>query len=436
VTDTPTATPSGPAVAPMLDHVQARRAIEALRAGVPSRDAVRALSAQQPQIESRFHQQLQALQQAAPEGRPSSGLLFAGDFGAGKSHLLTHLEQIALDENVVCSRVTISKEVPVFDPGRVFHAAVESMRVPRRNGSPLAEIADSLDVEGAEYAALGHWVGRPDVGLNSRFAATLYLYQQVKDPEVRDRIVAWWAGDPLTVGELRAWLRELGTNGTYRLERIAAAELALQRARFLARLIATAGYGGWTVLFDEIELIGRYSFKQRARSYAELGRWAGKSRLGSIPGIASVFAITIDFDAVVLQARGDSERIPGKLRATGAEADQLLATQAETGMRLIAREAIRLRGPDRDAIEKARQEVRALHGRAYQWDPPDMGVGERLSTTRMRQYVRRWINAWDLTRLYPGYSPATRATTLQTDYSERPDLELPAEPQPDPEGSA
>ena len=47
----------------------------------------------------------------------------------------------------------------------------------------------------------------------------------------------------------------------------------MQRLRFAAKLLAAAGYAGWVVLFDEVELIGRYSLQQRAKSYAELARW-------------------------------------------------------------------------------------------------------------------------------------------------------------------
>src|SRR3982074_355548 len=90
-----------------IDRVDARRAIEALRAGVPNRDAVRLLSTQQPQVEARFRRQLGALAEDAAAGRPTPGLLVAGDFGAGKSHLLEYLEHIALDERFVCSRVVI-----------------------------------------------------------------------------------------------------------------------------------------------------------------------------------------------------------------------------------------------------------------------------------------------------------------------------------------
>lgn len=418
---------------PAVDPVQARRAVEALRAGVPNRDAVRLLSTQQPQVEARFRQQLEALPQDAHAGKPTSGLLVAGDFGSGKSHLLAHLEHLALEENVVCSHVVVSKETPLYDPARVFRAMVETMLVPGKRGSPMSEIASQIQPDSADLQALTHWAGRPDVGLSSRFAASLFLYQQVKDPEIRDRIIQLWSGDPLNVSQMRSWLRALGDASSYRLESVPARDLPFQRALFVARLIQAAGYNGWVVLFDEVELIGRYSQKQRARSYAELARWAGKLKGGGVPGIAAVFAITSDFDAAVLQERGDLEAVPAKLRATGVDADQKLAAHAEQGMRLISRDVLRLRGPDRATLERTREEVRGLHARAFNWDPPDIGAGEQLSTTRMRQYVRRWINEWDLRRLYPDYTPSTVVTELRTDYSEQLDLEAP--PEPDGDGS-
>ena len=43
-----------------MNPVQQRRAIEALRAGVPNRDAVRALGSAQPHIEERFVKLLQS----------------------------------------------------------------------------------------------------------------------------------------------------------------------------------------------------------------------------------------------------------------------------------------------------------------------------------------------------------------------------------------
>jgi hypothetical protein len=443
-----------------LDPVQQQRAIEALRAGVPNRDAVRALGSAQPHIEERFVKLLQDARDGLASGVQASGWLIAGDFGAGKSHLLEYLQHVALEENFVVSKVVVSKETPLHDPAKLYRAAVEAAVVPDKKGSALAEIAAGLstgdralaDLLAWAAAAATPWWNQPssaargdepalpasvhpargtqhpaEPGLNSRFPATLFLWERVTDPEVRSRIVSFWSGDPIGVGELRPWLRAHGQASAYRLESVTARDLALQRFRFTPRLIAAAGYSGWVLLLDEVELIARYSFRQRARSYAELARWAGKLEGEPFAGLAAVFAITSDFATAVLQGRNDEETVPTRLRTTGLAGDQLLASRAQRGMRLITRDVARLRGPSRPAIAQAREQVRALHAGAYRWDPPPLAPDQRLTTTSMRQYVRRWINEWDLKRLYPGEPVDTQFVDLEIDISESPELETPGE---------
>lgn len=409
-----------------LSRVECRRAIEALRSGVPNRDAVRALGSNQPHIEEKFRQQLQAATEGVAKDAQAPGLLVAGDFGSGKSHLLEYLRHLALDEQFVCSTVVLSKETPLHDPTKLYRAAIEAASVPGKKGAALTEIAAGLDAATADYAGFYRWVNRPDAGLSSQFAATLFLHERVKDQEILERIVSFWAGDPIRVGDLRSWLLAQGEPGKYRKEKVGAADLALQRFRFVARLIVAAGYTGWVLLVDEAELIGRYSLRQRARSYAELARWAGKLRGDAYPGLLGVFAITTDFAEAVLEQRKDATLIPERLRAAESAADNLLATHAERGMRMIAREAARLALPSRAAVDRTHAHVHAIHARAYDWQPP-LAPYERLATTSMRQYVRRWINEWDLQRLYPGYQVDTVISELKLDYSEDADLEVPAE---------
>ena len=408
------------------DWVIDRRAIESLRSGVPNRDAVRALGCAQPAIEDRFRRQLEAVAEALPRGEQAEGLLVAGDFGSGKSHLLEYLRLIALDENFVCSKVVISKETPLYDPAKLYRAAIEGATVPGKRGSAMAEIAAGLDSRRREreYVDLYAWANATGSALNGRFPATLYLFERVAgDSEWRDRLIAFWSGTPIGASEIRRALRDHGATVTFKLDPIRPAELALQRFQFATRLMMAAGYAGWVLLIDEVELIGRYSSKQRARSYAELVRWAGRLPEGSIPGLATVLTITADFAPIVLQQRDDFEKIPGRLRAAGRPDDQMLASLAERGMRWIDRGAVRLRAPDRVAIEGTHEKVREIHGRAYHWDPPPAGQREVLGSTRMREYVRRWINEWDLSRLYPGYQAETEVREVRLDYRESPDLE-------------
>jgi hypothetical protein len=92
-------------------------------------------------------------------------------------------------------------------------------------------------------------------------------------------------------------------------------------------------------------------------------------------------------------------------------------------MRIIDREMHLLSPPDEVELKQAYDRVRELHGRAFGWQPPDVVGLERLGATRMRQYVRTWINEWDLVRLDPGFRPQTELVDVPTDYREDPDLE-------------
>src|ERR1700693_1497677 len=106
------------------DLVARRRAVEALRSGVPSWDAVAVLGSGQPEAEDRF---TALLERADEPGRPvpgAQGLLLGGGFGAGKSHLLTHLGHLAMSSGFVVSTVVISKETPLHDPVKTFRAAI------------------------------------------------------------------------------------------------------------------------------------------------------------------------------------------------------------------------------------------------------------------------------------------------------------------------
>jgi len=78
--------------------------------------------------------------------------------------------------------------------------------------------------------------------------------------------------------------------------------------------------------------------------------------------------------------------------------------------------------PDTTELDHAYSTLRQLHGAAYDWDPPDVPGLERLGATRMRQYVRAWINEWDLVRLDPDYQPITDAIDTAADYREHPEL--------------
>ena len=409
------------------DQLAQRRAVEALRSGVPNSDAVIALGSGQSDIEDRFTGLLEGISgpgSGSGDRRDRASMLLGAGFGQGKSHLLTHLGHLATSAGFVVSTVVISKETPLHDPAKVLRAAVESAVAPDGARDVVAEAAAALDRDSAGYTELVRWLRGPGRDLNERFDATLLLHQRLSsdasgvDEEFLDAIVRFWSGDPLLMPDLRRQLKAVGEAKTFKFPPIRARDLARQRLRFLPRLLRAGGSVGWVVLFDEVELIGRYSLLQRGRSYAELARWLDGEPGDEGEPLVTVAAITDDFETAVLSGKDDRDGLPRRLRDKHTEEYDEMAALAESGMRHIERDLTLLVPPDQAELDRAYRTLRRLHAGAYGWEPPDVAGLEQLGATRMRQYVRAWINEWDLVRLDPGYRPITDVVDVPSDYRE------------------
>src|ERR1700722_9638848 len=190
-----------------------QRALEALRNGVPNRHAVGILGSGQPEAEKEFLGRLESVESAGGDGEQAPGLLIAGGFGTGKSHLLDYLEHLAGSKNFVTSRIVISKETPLYDPSKVLLAAVEGAVVPDVNGEAIREIALRLPLDGLKYLQFSEWLNGPRSGLSQMFAATVLLHQRLhNDPELVDEITSFWSGERLPVSRIRQGLKQIGSS--------------------------------------------------------------------------------------------------------------------------------------------------------------------------------------------------------------------------------
>lgn len=397
-----------------------RRALEALRNGVPNGEAVRMLGCNQPQAEARF---ADLLARAADEENTSAlGMLVSGDFGSGKSHLLTHLERQALAEGFVCSRVAVSKETPLYDLGKVFKSAMDNGLMPDRSGRLIEELGQRLRSLQDAYAGFFVWANGAEArGLSPMFPASLMVHERSNDLELNNEIESFWAGDRIRVARVKGGLRQIGQLQSYAFSAPKAAELPPQRMRFAVKLIKAAGYKGWVVLLDEIELVGQYSLLQRGRSYAEIARWLGQS--DGYRGLVTVGAVTHDFALKVISADGKMDRDYVEPKLTGKHGD--LIPSAKTGMDLLERECLPLNPLTDDDIRGTLETLRGIYSDAYGWDAPSLPERARGAgyQNRMRYNVRAAINEWDLRRLYPGAQIETESDEFRPGYEENPDLE-------------
>jgi hypothetical protein len=386
-----------------------RQIIESLRAGVPTLGAVNALGSAQSDIEDTFTDLLGRV-----AGNAESGLVIGGGFGSGKSHLLRHLGLLAGREGFVVSHVVVSKECPLHDAAKVAWMALDTAVLPDTTGPAIENIATMLDPASPGFAELMMAASSPSSGLDARFAATLLLYRKLKlgQGDFYQSIVRFWTGETLSMAELRRQLTASGEPLT--VGRIPPTQLARQRLSFAARLMAAAGYKGWIIFFDEVELVARYSLLSRAKSYAEVGRWCVTGH--ELPGapIGAVFALTDDFPAAVLDGRNERTNLPARIRARQTPEAEELTRAASLGMDVIDRQMHLLAPLEDSELRIAYQRIKASHAAAFNWSPPDVSGLTRSTSNRMRQYVRAWINEWDLIRLDPSYRPRTHAERLSS----------------------
>jgi hypothetical protein len=398
--------PLRPNTQAMIPDSEARCVIEGLRAGVPNRHVVTALGCLQPEVEGRFRRLLEATQHNITTGLCPRGMVIEGEFGSGKSHILEYLQNLALEANFICSRIVISKETPLYHPVRLYYSAIESAEIPNKRGEIISEIAGECDVWTPRYKNFVAWVNNPENRIDARFAATLLLYERLSsDPELGHRMTRFWTGDPIGIGDLKKYLQEAGFGERFTFGKVSAAELALQRFQFTARLMQAAGYAGWILLIDEAELIGRYSVNQRAKSYAEVARLMNVNGGPTLPGMGTVLALTHNFREDVLEKKGDKVQLLEKLRAKGTDVERILADQAEQGINVLQSQRIPIGYPSSAIIQDAYRTIRALHLKGHGWRTWENSSDEPAEITpgkSMRTYVKSWVTRWDTLRLYPG----------------------------------
>ncbi len=407
-----------------IDQQTARRALEALRNGVPNKGAVSLLGCNQPIAEKQFGDLLTAAVAQDQLQSNSLGMLISGDFGAGKSHLLSYLESQAVSQGFVCSRIVISKETPLYRLDRVFKSAVDNGRIPNQTGQLMEELGNRLDPRSDEYERFFRWADFENNGLSRMFPASLVVHERSDDPELHSKIRAFWSGDRIKVSEIKDGLRQVSQLQNFNFKAPKAGELAASGLKFASELIKGAGYPGWVVLLDEIELVGSYSLLQRARSYAELARWLGKLTDEQYPGLVVVGTVTADYVGRILEPSGknDHDYVGPRLRA---RSDDAVAARAEAGMRSLERDATLLEPLTDEGVNGTIEQLRRVYSAAYDWDAPPAGVTARGGgyQARMRYKIRAAINEWDLQRLFPGASPETVDTEFQYDYGEIPELD-------------
>ncbi len=390
----------------------ARVIVEGLRSGIPYRKTAQAVTIGR---EANIKALVTLLETVESGGRPTMfSQIVRAQYGEGKTHLMHALASSAWDRNWVVSMAAISKETPLDRLDQLYPKLTMNALRP---GSTQA----GLDSVVTEALAVPHLLAESRaVNLSERTRAIL------------DNLVRQDAGLDELMGDIHGQFLPLATIKRIHREnygktlKISSTRIKDEIPSYLGLLdwlISRAGYGGWLILLDEVELIGKFGRGRRARSYANMGRFME----GMGERTVSVWAVAGNFQNDVIVARDDAVHAPQWLASRPQEAkDAELAVMAVDELSA----ARPLSHPQPAEIREMVERVYDLHQEAYAWSAPlsrnqfYSAVHERIGVVdaRIRTWVRLSLSLLDLWFLHGVDAAEVRADELvEIDLSEEPD---------------
>ncbi len=388
---------------------QAVAVIESLRAGIPTRASTREL----PDLrESLIKQIAQDLNRLA-DGNPPPGRLLWGAYGQGKTHALTAVEHMALDEGFAVSRLSLSREVSCHHLFNFYGRVAIAIRTP---DSQIPGIQQALDRQ-EPGNLIDSPILKPGRYVHPLPAIVLedYFYAAGED---RDLLYGDLMGTRLSMPELRRMHRlNRGEIMPRFEENFRVAQHASAYFGLMADALVWCGYKGWVILIDEVELVGRLGRVSRLQAYRNLNWLLNWSKTLSYPiytlgVVASSLrndvwfsgAGTVEAKPRGRQARIDSVQIP-ELAAERGGPELALEMENFFKMAINSRQCPSIKLIKDSDLDSLLERLRELHGVAYDWSA-ELDVEslrrkvKETGSQPIRTYIRAALEVLDMAYVY------------------------------------
>jgi hypothetical protein len=368
-------------------------AIESLRAGIPPAGELRRFTVGRQHEIERLEDTL-----LSPEDHRGAALLIQANYGAGKTHLLRLIRELALDAGYAVAFVTVDSQSNVrFNRmDQVAGAVMRALEVDETSGKgawklfdafgscPPESLRPDLRASYLRISANGRWDFSEELKSSAMFVA-LRAWLQHRDRSTQE-LIRDWLSQPWEYRASRRLLYEdliLGLPGRIRdprpestfyaddvfLFHVGGHQQAWSALADLDRLARICGRKGLVLLFDEFEDViqNMRNIRLEQEAFVNLFRLFGGERF---PGM-SYFAVTPEF-SYKCRARLFERRIydfPDHRFEELEWFEMSTITRADLG-------------------ELARR-IRAVHGEAYAWDAEAAFPDDNLDREVRRLYRRR-----------------------------------------------
>lgn len=350
---------------------EARHVIEALRSGIPSRAVGRYFSEARPEIMKEISGHLDG----TCETGKSKGMIIAGKYGEGKTHLLNTVFSMAHSNNMVVSYLSLSKETPFDKLYLVYQKLVNNTYLPKRVQPGFTQLLEKMTPSSAAANELLIYAAKHLE--TDKLYYLLRAYLNTEDQDEKFMLQADLEGDFIANVPLKQIYRRIYNERVKYNVNFSKTKHCRDYFSFLSRLFRLMGYSGWVILFDETELIGRLSKKARLNAYRNMAGFLLPG--GQMEGVYTLFALGASYAEDVVEAKHDYENL-----------EEIYPEQQEpmrTVLNLITR-AQQLVPLTDGEIREVLKKIQSFHGRAYDWNP-NVSVDAILTATQSGGYLLR-----------------------------------------------
>ena len=352
----------------------ARHIIEALRSGVPSREVGEYFSESRPGMRSKIEGRLKA----AREENKSGGMVFTGRYGEGKTHMLHTAFNMAMDQNMVVSMVSLSKETPIDKPWELYRRLIANTWLPGASQPGFREKVEEM-TSGSSLASEMAAYTVTELQTNKLYFL-LQAMTRTQDEEERALFMADLGGDFVSPPLIKRSYRRINGTAARFSENFSKTKHWRDYFFFMSHFFRMLGYDGWVILLDEAELIGRMGKKTRLRSYLRMADFLKPDP--RLEKTVTLLAFSESYQADVIEKRKEFQNV---LDAFGEGTEEEKAATAVLSAILNAPELSPL---SREEVIRILRDIEQFHALAYDWHP-DVPAEEIYRATEAGGYLLR-----------------------------------------------
>ncbi|WAS05022.1 DUF2791 family P-loop domain-containing protein [Gloeomargaritales cyanobacterium VI4D9] len=377
-----------------MNPTLATQIIESLRAGIPTRASTLNLKSMRNRLHEQFNQDL--LQLSEGRGIPQGRLIW-GKYGQGKTHELTCLEHLALDQGFAVSRITLNRQLSGQRLDHLYSKLAASIRTPHSRLLGIRHILDQKDSADLPHTLIQNL----DRYTHPLPAIILEAYFHTSSEE-QELLYNALLGGQIPISEIRKiYKRATGSSLPPSPGNFVRTKHSQAYFELMADILIWCEYRGWVILIDELELIARLGTVGRLKAYHHLYWLLNCGGEQTLP-IYTVGAVATSLLDLWHNPQGRNQ-LPDQSRMCEL-AKERNNGYSEAKMRTFftyaqdERICPFIEQMNRQQLKELLSEITAIHGISYGWQPEvDIDrVINAIGNDPVRTHIRGLLETLDM----------------------------------------